>query len=81
MFPASRQFCRSCPCCGLLHLAFTASRISQVTGDKGKLWQQEPLDHLVRRVAQYEYLKKSIADNSIKARLKPGEYLYRRFDE
>jgi len=57
---------------------FTAVQINQAIGSKGKFWQQEPFDHLVRSVEQYNYLRKYIADNPIKASLKPGEYLYRR---
>ncbi len=61
-------------------LHFTAYRINQTIGEKGKFWQQEPFDHLVRSLEQYEYLRRYIADNPKKARLKSGEYLYRRFD-
>jgi type I restriction enzyme R subunit len=49
-------------------------------GENGKFWQQEPFDHLVRSLEQYEYLRQYIADNAQKARLKTGEYLYRRYD-
>ncbi len=61
-------------------LHYTAFRINQATGGKGKFWQQEPFDHLVRSAEQYEYLRTYIAENGRKAQLKPGEYLYRRFD-
>jgi type I restriction enzyme R subunit len=61
-------------------LHYTAFRINQVIGEKGKLWQQEPFDHLVRSAQQYEYLRKYIAENPSKARLGPGEYVHRRFD-
>jgi len=44
-------------------LHYTAFRINQAIGEKGKLWQQEPFDHLVRNPAQYEYLREYIADN------------------
>lgn len=59
-------------------LRFTAHQINQATHRAGKLWQQEPFDHLVRSPDQYDYLRKYIADNPGKARLRPGEYLYRR---
>jgi type I restriction enzyme R subunit len=62
-------------------LHYTAFRISQTTGMRGKFWQQEPFDHLVRSPEQYEYLRRYIADNPTRARLKPGDYLYRRLDE
>lgn len=59
-------------------LHYTAFRINQATHTLGKFWQQEPFDHLVRNPDQYEYLRRYIADNPRKARLKAGEYLYRR---
>jgi type I restriction enzyme R subunit len=61
-------------------LHYTAFQINQAIGEKGKLWQQEPFDHLVRSVQQYEDLRKYIADNPSKAGLGPEAYLYRRFD-
>jgi type I restriction enzyme R subunit len=61
-------------------LHYTAVRINQDSGGKGKFWQQEPFDHLVRSAEQYDYLRQYIADNPVKAHLKPGEFLYRRFD-
>jgi type I restriction enzyme R subunit len=61
-------------------LHYTAYRINQSIGAKGHFWQQEPFDHLVRSVEQYEYLRQYIAENPQKARLKPGEYYYRRYE-
>jgi type I restriction enzyme R subunit len=60
-------------------LHYTAFRINQAIGERGKFWQQEPFDHLVRSLEQYERLRRYIADNPRKAGLKPGEYLYRRY--
>ena len=57
---------------------YTAAKINRAIGSKGKFWQQEPFDHLVRSVEQYDYLRKYIADNPSEARLRPCEYLYRR---
>ncbi|MCA9223788.1 MAG: transposase, partial [Planctomycetales bacterium] len=62
-------------------LHYTAVRINRRTGRKGKLWQQEPFDHLVRSVEQYDYLRKYIADNPLKAGLRAGEFLYRCLEE
>ncbi|MFI5455982.1 MAG: transposase [Isosphaerales bacterium] len=61
-------------------LHYTAYRINQAINEKGKFWQQEPFDHLVRSPGQYEYLRKYIADNPHKAGLKPGEYRHWRFN-
>ena len=60
-------------------LHFTATQINRRTGSKGKLWQQEPFDHLIRSSEQYDYLRDYIANNPKKARLPEGEFLYRRF--
>ena len=59
-------------------LHFSARRINQALGQKGKFWQQEPFDHLPRSPEQYDYLRKYIAENGPKAKLSPGEYYYRR---
>ncbi|MCR9292234.1 MAG: hypothetical protein NXI32_05910 [bacterium] len=61
-------------------LHYTAFRIHQAIGEKGKFWQQEPFDHLVRSPEQYAYLKRYIADNPHKAGLKPGEFYYRKHE-
>ena len=61
-------------------LHYTAFQINKAIGEKGKFWQQEPFDHLVRSLEQYEYLRRYIGDNPRKAGLRPGEYLYRRYD-
>nr|WP_315861222.1 transposase [Anatilimnocola floriformis] len=61
-------------------LKFSATKINRLLSRKGKLWQQEPFDHLVRSPEQYEYLRKYIADNPTKAGLKLGEYFYRRWN-
>jgi|GEM_PF-1127088 len=36
-------------------LHYTATQINRKLGEKGKFWQSEPFDHLVRSVEQYEY--------------------------
>jgi type I restriction enzyme R subunit len=61
-------------------LHYTAFRINEALGEKGKFWQQEPFDHLDRSPQQYDYLREYIADNPRKARLAPGAYFYRRYD-
>ena len=60
-------------------LHYTAYQIHQQIGEKGHFWHQEPFDHLVRSVDQYVYLRDYIADNPRKAKLKEGEFLYRRY--
>ena len=51
-------------------LHYTAVRINQAIDEKGKFWQQEPFDHLVRNPEQYEYLRRYIAENPHKAEWK-----------
>ncbi len=65
-------------CASWLH--FTAVRINRTLGQQGKFWQQEPFDHLVRSQMQFDYLRKYIARNPVKAGLKPNEFYYRRYD-
>jgi type I restriction enzyme R subunit len=76
VFPSAKEMKDQCD----LWLHYTAFRIHQAIGEKGKFWQQEPFDHLVRSPEQYEYLRRYISENPVKARLRPGEYLYRRFE-
>ncbi len=59
-------------------LHWTATKINRATGNSGHYWQEEPFDHLVRSNEQYEYLRRYIRDNPIKAAPAPGEYLYRK---
>lgn len=61
-------------------LHFTAVQINRAVNEQGHFWQEEPFDHLVRSLQQYEYLREYIVDNPKKANLSPGEYVYRRFD-
>ncbi len=42
---------------------------------QGRFWQQDGFDHLVRSVEQFDYLRRYIADNPRKARLRAGEYV------
>jgi type I restriction enzyme R subunit len=76
VFPSEQALKEQCD--SWLH--YTAFRINQALGEKGKFWQQEPFDHLVRSPEQYEYLRQYIAENPRMAGLRPGEYHYRRFE-
>jgi putative transposase len=55
---------------------FTATRINRVLGRKGRFWQQDGFDHLVRSVEQFDYLRRYVAENPSRAGLGPGEYLH-----
>ncbi len=61
-------------------LHYSARQINLALKRKGKFWQQEPFDHLVRSPEQYEYLRKYIRENGAKAGLQQSEYLYRSYD-
>jgi type I restriction enzyme R subunit len=54
---------------------FMASEINREIGRRGRFWQEESFDHLVRSNSQFEHLQRYIAENPVKARLQPGEYL------
>ena len=55
---------------------FTAREVNRALGRRGRFWQQDDFDHLVRSVEQFEYLRKYIRDNPRKAGLRPGEYIH-----
>ncbi len=55
---------------------FTATRINRALGRRGRFWQQDGFDHLVRSAEQFEYLRQYIANNPIRARLLPGEFVH-----
>ncbi len=55
---------------------YTATRINRALGRQGRFWQQDGFDHLVRSAEQFDYLRRYIADNPARARLKAGEYVH-----
>jgi len=55
---------------------FTAIQINRQLSRSGHIWQGESFDHLVRSAEQFAFLRKYIADNPIKARLQPDEYIH-----
>ncbi len=55
---------------------FTATRINRLIGAKGRFWQQDGFDHLVRSDAQFEYLRDYVAKNPSKAKLGGGEFVH-----
>ncbi len=42
---------------------YSAGKINQVLGKKGRFWQEESFDHLIRSVDQFEVIQKYIASN------------------
>ena len=63
-------------CVSWMH--YTAHEINLAMGSSGHFWDGDPFDHLVRSPEQYDYLRRYVLDNPTKARLKAGEYHYRR---
>lgn len=57
---------------------FSATRINRALGRRGRFWQEESFDHVVRSPAQFERLRQYIEGNPRAANLRPGEYLYHR---
>jgi putative transposase len=55
---------------------FTATGINRTLGRTGRFWQQDGFDHLVRSVEQFEFLRRYIAQNPIRAGLEPGEFMH-----
>jgi len=55
---------------------FTAARINRRLKRKGRFWQQDGFDHLVRSAEQFEHLRRYIAENPMKARLHSQEYIH-----
>ena len=54
---------------------FTATRLNAALGRKGRFWQSDAFDHLVRHEAQHIRLRQYLAENPIKAKLRDDEYI------
>jgi type I restriction enzyme R subunit len=55
---------------------YTAVKINRSLGRKGRFWQQDCFDHLVRTDEHFEWLRRYIADNPSKSRLSVGQFLH-----
>jgi type I restriction enzyme R subunit len=56
--------------------SYTAREINRLLGRRGRFWQEESFDHLVRGPDHFDYFCRYIADNPENARLESGEYLH-----
>jgi putative transposase len=54
---------------------FSAGEINLLLGRRGRFWQEESFDHLVRSEAQFEHLQRYINDNPARAALREGDFL------
>ncbi len=51
---------------------FSAGKINRATGSRGRFWQEESFDHLIRSAEQFDGIRRYIAENP--RNLKDGEY-------
>jgi hypothetical protein len=52
----------------------SARRANQILGTSGQFWLDESYDHIVRSEEQYGHFLRYIAENPVKAHLRPDEY-------
>jgi putative transposase len=55
---------------------FTASEMNRELKRKGRFWQQDGFDHLVRSVEQFDFLRRYIANNPMRVGLAESEYIH-----
>lgn len=55
---------------------YMATSLNRLLGRRGRFWQQDAFDHLVRTVEQFDYQRHYIAANPQRARLRDGEFLH-----
>lgn len=55
---------------------FTATRINALLGRRGRFWQVDAFDHLVRSEARFLRYREYIAANPERAGLRPGEFVH-----
>jgi REP element-mobilizing transposase RayT len=54
--------------------SFTANKINDLSGRKGRLWMPESYNHIVRSEAQFMAYQRYIAENPQKAGLRTGQF-------
>ncbi len=55
---------------------YMATKINRVLGRKGRFWEQDCFDHLVRTEVQFLWLRRYIAENPSRARLAQGQFIH-----
>lgn len=55
---------------------WTATQINRKLSQKGRFWQQDGFDHLVRSEHQFLNFRRYICDNPAKARLTEGQFIH-----
>jgi len=55
---------------------YTATQLNRRLHDKGRFWQADAFDHLLRSEEPFQYLRRYIADNPAKAGLNAKEFVH-----
>ncbi|MEZ6124716.1 MAG: transposase [Planctomycetaceae bacterium] len=53
---------------------WTATKINRMIDGRGRFWQQDGFDHLIRSEEQFRHYRRYISNNPTKARLQKGEF-------
>lgn len=56
--------------------ALYGRKINRLLGRKGRFWEKDAFDHLVRSPEEFERRRRYIAENPMAAGLRPGEFLH-----
>ena len=54
---------------------YTSHEINRILKRRGRFWQEDSFDHLVRSPESFDHLRRYIAQNPTRAKLSPGDYL------
>lgn len=57
---------------------YTAVQINRALERRGRFWEVDGFDHLVRSAEQFEYYRNYIEENPRRAGLRPGEFIHHR---
>jgi REP element-mobilizing transposase RayT len=71
-FPSAEQMLAQCD--SWKH--YTAVKINWVLQRRGRFWEPDAFDHLVRSAEQFEHLRRYIQDSPANARLRQGEFIH-----
>jgi len=55
---------------------FMALQLNRELGRRGRFWQTDGFDHLVRSLEQFGHFRRYIADNPRRAALRSGEFVH-----
>jgi type I restriction enzyme R subunit len=55
---------------------YTARQLNNAMGRKGRFWEQDAFDHLVRSPEEFERLRRYLAENPLRAGLSSAAYLH-----